>query len=407
MAPGDHNTIIFARADVWKTTTAQTATSSSGWTSIASTATVGGSVSAIGISPLTTNKIYIGTSGGRILVTTNNGTNWAVNTGFPYVTDFVVDPVDDNICYASFGGSSSNHVQKTTNGGVNWTNISAGLPNISANSLILKTASTRTLVVGMDAGVFYTINEGVNWVSNNAGLPNVEVYDLKYHIAASGGILMAATHGRGCWTLADDPLPVILAFFSYSVNDNSVTLRWATQQEINNSGFDIERKKSDESNNDYFKIGTVKGNGTTNETKYYSFADENLSVGKYNYRLKQYDFNGNFEYHNLSGDVKVNPPETYQLFQNFPNPFNPVTNIKFNIPNSTVIARSEATWQSQSVSLKIYDITGREIQTLVNEQLIPGTYEVTFDGTNLASGIYLYVLKAGDFTDAKRMMLLK
>jgi photosystem II stability/assembly factor-like uncharacterized protein len=401
MAPGNHNTIIYGQADVWKTTSAQTATSSGGWTQIATTATVGGNVSAIGISTTTTNKIYIGTDNSRILVTTNNGTNWSLSTGYPYVTDFAVDSSNDNICYASFGGAASNQVQKTTNGGVTWTNISTGLPNIAANSLILKNSGPRTLFVGMDAGVFFTTNEGVNWVNYNTGLPNVKIYDMKFHYTSSGGVLMIATHGRGGWTITTDgTLPILLAFFNYSTNDNIVNLRWATQQEINNSGFDIERKKSGDDINGWSKIGYVQGNGTTHETKYYSFKDEILATGLYNYRLKQYDYNGYYEIFNLNGAVSINPPVKFSLHQNYPNPFNPVTKIRFDIPSETGSQKSE-------VKLVIYDLSGREILTLMNEAKQPGTYEVTFDGSNFASGVYFYKLKAGDFIETKKMLMIK
>ena len=242
------------------------------------------------------------------MVTTNNGTSWSSNTGFPYVTDFVVDTLNDNICYATFGGAANNQVQKTTNGGVSWTNISSGLPNISANSIILKTSAPRAVIVGMDAGVFYTTNEGANWISYNTRLPNVTIYDLKYHMTGSGGIIMAVTHGRGCWTISDTPLPILLAFFNYAIIENSVTLRWATQQEINNSGFDVERKKSGEAVSEWSKIGFIQGNGTTHETKYYSFKDEILSTGFYNYRLKQFDYNGNYEIFDLFETVSIYPP---------------------------------------------------------------------------------------------------
>jgi photosystem II stability/assembly factor-like uncharacterized protein len=222
MAPGDHNTIIFGRADIWKTTIAQTATTGSGWTQIATTGIVGGSVSAIGISWTNIDKIYIGTSNGRILVTSNNGANWTVLTGFPYVSDFIVDNTNDNICYASLGGTTGNHVLKTTDGGATWLNITSNLPNIAANSILLRTASPRMIILGTDIGVFQSADEGATWVSFNSGFPAVEIYDMKYK--PSAGMILAATHGRGCWTfdigavLGIDPYSVIPKDFSLSQN---------------------------------------------------------------------------------------------------------------------------------------------------------------------------------------------
>lgn len=379
MASGDHNTIVYAQSDVWKTTTAQTVTSlGPGWTRIATTATVGGNVSAIGISPLSTNKIYIGTDNGRILVTVNNGGSWSASTGFPYVTDFAIDPANDNICYASFGGAGNNQVQKTTNGGTTWNVISTGLPNIAANSLILKTVTNRALVVGMDAGVYYTADEGATWLSYNDGLPNVQIYDLKYH--ESTGLIMAATHGRGVWTVSDAALPVILAFFNSEVTQNNITLHWATQQEINNNKFEIERYNSESSN--WIKVGEVKGSGTTHETKYYSFKDEKLAPGKYSYRLKQYDNNGISEVFNLASIVQVNLPGEFMLSQNYPNPANPSTKIDFNIP------------MDAKVKLTIYNILGQEVMTLINSDLSAGYYTKKIDFSVLSSGIYFYRLSA-------------
>lgn len=196
MAPGDPNTIVYGASNVFKTTNAKTATTSSGWTQIASTTITGGKVSAIGISYTDINKIYIGTNAGSILVTTNNGTSWTSQSGFSYVSDLWVDSVNSNICYASFGGTTNN-VQKTTNGGTSWFAINSNLPAIGINSIVIKKESPRTIFVGTDLGVFRSTNEGVNWVSFNTGFPNVEVYDLKYKESAK--ILLAATHGRGCF----------------------------------------------------------------------------------------------------------------------------------------------------------------------------------------------------------------
>ncbi|MBS1516458.1 MAG: T9SS type A sorting domain-containing protein [Bacteroidetes bacterium] len=199
MAPGDHNTVVFGRADVWKTSSVQTASTSTGWTQIATTAITGGNISAIGISNTSTDKIYIGTSNGRIHVTTNNGVDWATQTGFPYVSDFWVDRSNDDICYATFGGASvDKHVYKTTNGGVNWSSISANLPNIGTNTIAVKESNPKMIFVGTDLGVFRSTNEGQSWTSFNTGFPNVEVYDLKYKEGAA--VLLAATHGRGCFT---------------------------------------------------------------------------------------------------------------------------------------------------------------------------------------------------------------
>ena len=205
-------------------------------------------------------------------------------------------------------------------------------------------------------------------------------------------------------------VPVELILFNATLLDNNVRLDWTTATETNNSGFEIERARLRSSNYaeaNWETIGFVPGFGTTTEPKSYSFIDENISTGTYKYRLKQIDFDGSFTYSNeIEVEVDFTPKE-FVLYQNYPNPFNPSTTIKFTVPS--VIA-SEAK-QSQFVTLKVYDILGNEVTTLVNEEKQPGVYEVEFSLSsgirNLASGIYFYQLKVGSFTSIKKMVLLR
>lgn len=198
MAPGDHNVIVFGQSNVLKTTSATTATSGSGWTQISGS--VGANVAAIGISSTDANKIYIGTDNGKILTTTNNGSSWSTSiTGLPYVSDLVVDPSSDAVCYASVGGfSASVHVLKTTNSGATWNNLSAGMPNIPVNTISLRSTLPRMLFIGTDLGVYRSTDDGATWSSFNRSLPAVAVFDLKYKEGKK--LLLAATHGRGCFT---------------------------------------------------------------------------------------------------------------------------------------------------------------------------------------------------------------
>ena len=187
-------------------------------------------------------------------------------------------------------------------------------------------------------------------------------------------------------------LPVELASFTSSVNERSVTLNWTTASEKNNSKFEVERRSAD---NSWTTAGSVNGNGTTSSSSNYSFTDRGLSTGKYDYRLKQIDFNGNFEYFNLNNEVVIGLPQSYSISQNYPNPFNPSTNLEFGI--------SELGF----VTLKIYDISGKEVETLVNEVKPAGFYTVSFDASGLTSGVYFYSITSGDFSATKKMMLLK
>jgi hypothetical protein len=191
--------------------------------------------------------------------------------------------------------------------------------------------------------------------------------------------------------------PVELTNFNSSVSSNNVTLKWSTVNETNNSGFDIERAIDNGQliNDSWSRIGNVNGNGTVNEPTDYSFTDRNLPSGKYRYRLKQIDYNGNFEYFYLNNDVVIGNPEKFELSQNYPNPFNPTTNIEFGIT------------ESGFVSLQVFDASGKEVAMLVNEIKPAGYYEITFNAIGLSSGIYFYTLRTGNFTSTKRMVLLR
>ena len=186
-------------------------------------------------------------------------------------------------------------------------------------------------------------------------------------------------------------IPVELTSFAASVNGTSVNLNWSTATELNNSGFDIERKSSSSS---WTKIGFVAGHGTTSEAKNYSYSDNNLGTGNYSYRLKQVDFDGTYEY-SKAVEVEIVTPNNFELSQNYPNPFNPTTSIKFNMP------------EAGNVKLAVYNLLGQEVKTLVNGFRTAGAYTVNFDASNLSSGIYLYKIEMNNFTQVRKMTLLK
>lgn len=191
-----------------------------------------------------------------------------------------------------------------------------------------------------------------------------------------------------------NPLPVELTSFTAAAERNNVNLNWSTMTEINNSGFDIERKLISDST--WNKIGFIQGSGNTTQTKNYKYEDRNLITGKYNYRLKQIDYNGNFSYHNLQNEVNVGIPDKFYLSQNYPNPFNPSTKINFEVPKDS------------KVSLQIFDMTGRLVATLLNNQdHSAGYYTVQFNASAFASGTYFFRMAAGDFVQTKKMQLIK
>ena len=201
----------------------------------------------------------------------------------------------------------------------------------------------------------------------------------------------------------DNVIPVELISFTASVlqNEKVVQLNWTTATETNNSGFEILR--CTQNDKEWETIGFVPGFGTATEPKAYTFIDKNVTTGTYKYHLKQIDFDGSFTYSNEIEVAVDFAPKEFVLYQNYPNPFNPKTTIKFAVPS--VIASGAK--QSQFVTLKVYDILGKEDATLVNEEKQPGVYEVEFDASSFSSGMYLYKLQAGTFIQTKKMILAK
>jgi hypothetical protein len=189
-------------------------------------------------------------------------------------------------------------------------------------------------------------------------------------------------------------MPVELVSFTSTVERNNVRLKWTTNNEVNNKGFNVERTFKANTEN-WIDAGFINGNGNINVPVNYEFVDKNIPAGNYKYRLKQIDYNGNFEYHNLSAEVIVGTPSKFELSQNYPNPFNPTTNISFGMPVNS------------KVTIKIYDISGREIITLLNDTKAAGYYTVMFDASGLSSGVYFYKIQTEGFSDIKRMLLVK
>jgi hypothetical protein len=187
-------------------------------------------------------------------------------------------------------------------------------------------------------------------------------------------------------------VPVELVSFNYELISGSVQLNWITATETNNSGFSVERKTQLDER--WIEAGFVPGFGTTTEYRSYNFLDESITSGSYIYRLKQIDYNGQYEY-SVQIEVEVNFPDKFSLEQNYPNPFNPNTIIEYTIGSK------------QFVQLKVFDILGNEIMTLVDEEKSAGNYEVEFSAEELSSGIYFYKLQAGSFIEIKKMSLIR
>jgi hypothetical protein len=175
-----------------------------------------------------------------------------------------------------------------------------------------------------------------------------------------------------------------------------VKLLWTTSKETNNAGFEVQKTVFGNQNSEWNKIGFINGNGTKNTPTNYIFTDSKLNTGKYKYRLKQIDNNGISKYHTLNNIVEIGVPAKFSLSQNYPNPFNPRTKVEFQIPNDA------------KVSMIVYDIIGREVVTLINNEFKKADYyTVDLNASNLASGIYFYSIIADKFIATKKMVVIK
>lgn len=269
----------------------------------------------------------------------------SVTTGLPSVNSIVTGTVVSGSGFfdAGFdagGPGYTNHISATVSGGV------------TVNSITFNSPTQVTL--------------NLNTSSAPIGFKDITITNPDGQNLTSSGILQVTS-----------PLPVTMSSFSSIVNKRDVNLYWTTTYEINNSGFEIERKNYTNSS-EWMKVGFISGAGTTNSPKNYEFKDVSLNTGIYQYKLKQVDYNGNFEYFNLNNIVNIGSPDIFGISQNYPNPSNPVSKIDYQLP------------ENGNIKLVIYDLSGKEVNTLVNGNQEAGYYSVKFDGTSLASGIYFY-----------------
>ncbi len=403
--------------------------------------------------------LYAGTSNSGVSLSTDNGMNWT-STGLrnTYVSSLAVSGTN---LFAGAGG-----VYLSTNGGTSWTTVNSGLPTYAVYPLAV--SGTDIFAGSEGGGVYLSKNHGASWTPVGSGLTYVadstirigdqvtvsrgtECVDARsipsmtgaivhecepagtsgrilagpskdvngssdhtfWQVAYSDGVIgwsvsdylikpgitpyvrTLATLGKnlfagtnyGVWRIPlSKTLPVRLASFSVQkYGPGSVQLTWTTDAEVDNYGFYVQRNGAD--------MAFISGHGTTLEQHTYSYTD-NPSPGLYQYGLKQVDLLGTAT---LSETivVEVGTPAKFALNQNFPNPFNPTTRISF------------STTKAGPVTLRVYDVVGREVATLINEERTPGEYTERFDGSQMASGMYIYMLKSPEGLLAGRMMLLK
>jgi len=314
----------------------------------------------------------------------------------------------------------------TSTNGIDWTGVAVDILNrdspqswesgsgaispyvFKVNNTYVMTYSAGLTDNNQGIGIAYS-GDGQNWTkdANNPvfsiadGVAWRTVRNYNGYIMLDDGwwrMYFQGTNAAGVYAIgmatAEVPLPVELVSFTATVDRMNANLRWSTATEVNNYGFEIERRQTAQ----WQKVGFVAGAGNSNAPRDYSYTDNNLSPGRYTYRLKQIDNNGAFSYH---GSVEVEiggAPHEFGLSQNYPNPFNPSTQIQYSLAKAA------------QVSLKIYNLLGLEVATLVNGRQEAGSYTVPFNTTgthSLSSGVYFCRLEAGSFVSTKRLILMK
>ncbi|MDY0083639.1 MAG: T9SS type A sorting domain-containing protein [Ignavibacteriaceae bacterium] len=259
----------------------------------------------------------------------------------------------------------------------------------------------QDVIVGSRDGNLYCLSGKGDALLFTHSFPGDWVYTVNSMSSVDGNAsyeLIAGTKGGKvvCLSGGTVAVPVELTTFTGSTVNGNVVLNWTTATEVNNQGFEIERLqdlKIDGFQN-WDKIGFIPGFGTTTDPKSYSFVDENVEAGKYQYRVKQIDFNGIFKYSDVI-EVDINTPSEFSLDQNYPNPFNPVTTIKFALP------------VSGNANLSVYNSLGEKVETLVNQYFDAGYYQVEWKADKYSSGVYYYRIESGNFNSVKKMMLIK
>ncbi len=398
MHPENPSILYFGTYRVWKTTN-----KGNSWTAVSGDLTKGDdgstfhTISTIDISNVNPQIVIAGSDDGKVHISPDGGGDWFdITAGLPdrWITRVMTDEFDENTIYVTCSGfrwdERTPHVLKSTNLGTDWTDITSNLPDMPVNCIAQDPQFQGRLFVGTDTGIFYSLDDGAFWLNMNNGMPNVPMTGLEVHQPSR--TLLAGTYGVSSFKFdLNQIIPVELTSFNVSVSGGDVLLEWQTATETNNYGFEIERKAAGER---FSKLGFVGGKGTSSERAEYSFRDQTSLPGiRYDYRLKQVDFDGNFSYSETKSIEAV--PTDFTLEQNYPNPFNPETKIRFSIPDAG------------NVSLLVYNINGEKVATLANGSFEGGSHEFTFNGKNLASGIYISSLSFNGKTKTKKMMLLK
>ena len=290
----------------------------------------------------------------------------------------------NSIIEVVLNGSTANSFTTCIQG--NQVNLNVTTPTTTgenANNLITPILQLATNSVAINAGLS---TGSIGTVATSGAIVTVPTTDQVYNNRTSPYDIGAFEYGGVL------SLPVELKSFTANVINGIVNLNWVTITESNNFGFDVERK-SGKSN--WEKIGFIKGSGTSNSEKNYTYKDASIKKGKYSYRLKQIDLDGRNEYQNpVEVTIGLNPNKIV-LDGNYPNPFNSETVISYQIP------------VKGKVLIELYDVLGKKVSEIYNGEEEAGFYEKRFNANNLSTGIYYYKLQSNGQSVIKKMVLMK
>lgn len=311
----------------------------------------------------------------RLYKTTNAGSNWQminlVESGMKLKNIYFFDANTGFVSGRKYNGGPAGLygvIYKTTNGGLNFIKTTFSTVNEINDFTFLNSTTGIATGTGTPGGtkIYRTTNAGIQWDSisfiQNRYMNNIE-----------------SIHNTGTAFAVGNMMDTVLGYIVIStIKTTNFGTSWIVK-EVNQNTVMYGLSLIDQ-NNFMMSGGDI-------------YTTPNIA------RIFKSTNGGNVFVNNISTET----PSAYSLEQNYPNPFNPVTRIKFNVASSPSITLQRGTM----VKLVVYDVMGREVETLVNERLQAGTYETAFDGTGLNSGVYFYKLVAGEFTETKRMLLIK
>ena len=354
------------------------------------------------------NLIFAGTNTNGIYISSNNGLSWYQSSlGNISVNAIHVEGSDIYV------GTSYTGVYRSNDNGTNWIQTS-----LNASTVYSLASNTYYVFAGYDSGICKTTNKGETWTYNDKPSTRSFLANGNYVLAGTmGGVYISTNYGQSFsyGTMSSNFFLSLsfhnniifggLAYYGiYKSTDNGMNWSATTLDTVTNRTF--------AKYNNNLLAGCGSGVYLTNNNGV-NWVQKNEGMSG-NYWVSSMIISNGFIYagtpyqglwrrplsditsiNEITGVVSV----SYSLSQNYPNPFNPVTKIKFDVPS--------VKQASLFVNLKVFDITSREIQTLVNESLKPGTYEATFDGSKLNSGVYFYKMTAGNYSETRKMLMIK